>query len=97
MSQRLSTLEECQCKMHTSMGFETPEQVVYHLFLLRLWKTHGLGTAMPKEMKMMTMMRSKKNPSEDFSSLLFLALDAKGGEEDLSIYLDIFLLSQIVI
>jgi hypothetical protein len=29
MSQRLSTLEECQCEMHTSMGFETPEPVVY--------------------------------------------------------------------
>jgi hypothetical protein len=29
MSQRLSTLEECQHKMHTSMGFETPEPVVY--------------------------------------------------------------------
>jgi hypothetical protein len=29
MSQRLSTLEERQCEMHTSMGFETPEPVVY--------------------------------------------------------------------
>jgi hypothetical protein len=29
--------------------------------------------------------------------LLFLVLDAKGGEEDLSIYLAIFLFSRIVI
>jgi hypothetical protein len=29
MCQRLFTLEECQCEMHTSMGFETPELVVY--------------------------------------------------------------------
>jgi hypothetical protein len=29
MSQRLSTLEERQREMHTSMGFETPEPVVY--------------------------------------------------------------------
>jgi hypothetical protein len=29
MSQRLSTLEECQHEMHASMGFETPEPVVY--------------------------------------------------------------------
>jgi hypothetical protein len=29
MSQRLSTLEEGQREMHTSMGFETPEPTVY--------------------------------------------------------------------
>jgi hypothetical protein len=29
MSERLSTLEERQCEMSTSMGFETPEPVVY--------------------------------------------------------------------
>jgi hypothetical protein len=29
MSQRLSTLEERQREMCTSMGFETPESVVY--------------------------------------------------------------------
>jgi hypothetical protein len=29
MSQRLSTLEEHQREMHTSMGFETPKPVVY--------------------------------------------------------------------
>jgi hypothetical protein len=29
MSQRLSTLEECQREMRASMGFETPEPVVY--------------------------------------------------------------------
>jgi hypothetical protein len=29
MSQRLSTLEERQHEMHTSMGFETPEPVIY--------------------------------------------------------------------
>jgi hypothetical protein len=34
------------------------------------------------------MMRSKKNPSEDFAfPSLFLVFDAKGGEEDPSIYL----------
>jgi hypothetical protein len=32
MSQRLSTLEEHQREMHTSMGFETPETVVYSPF-----------------------------------------------------------------
>jgi hypothetical protein len=32
MSQRLSTLEERQHEMHTSMGFETPELVVYPPF-----------------------------------------------------------------
>jgi hypothetical protein len=63
MSQRLSTLEERQREMRTSMGFETPEPVVYHLFLLQLWKTCGLGTATPTEMKTMRLM---KTPSEDF-------------------------------
>jgi hypothetical protein len=29
MSQRLSTLEECQCEMRTSMCFETPKPIVY--------------------------------------------------------------------
>jgi hypothetical protein len=29
MSQRLSTLEERQREIHTSMGFETPEPVIY--------------------------------------------------------------------
>jgi hypothetical protein len=29
MSQRLSNIEERQHEMHTSMGFETPEVVVY--------------------------------------------------------------------
>jgi hypothetical protein len=29
MSQRLSILEERQREMHTSMGFETPEPVIY--------------------------------------------------------------------
>jgi hypothetical protein len=29
MSQRLSTIEELQCEIHASMGFETPESVVY--------------------------------------------------------------------
>jgi hypothetical protein len=29
MSQRLSTLEERQREIHTSMGFETPELVIY--------------------------------------------------------------------
>jgi hypothetical protein len=29
MSQRLSTLEERQCEVCASMGFETPEPVVY--------------------------------------------------------------------
>jgi hypothetical protein len=29
MSQRLSTLEERQCEMRASMGFETPEPIVY--------------------------------------------------------------------
>jgi hypothetical protein len=29
MSQRLSTLEECQREMRASMGFETPKPVIY--------------------------------------------------------------------
>jgi hypothetical protein len=29
MSQRLSHLGQCQREMHTSMGFETPELIVY--------------------------------------------------------------------
>jgi hypothetical protein len=29
MSQRLSTLEERQHEMHTFMGFETPEPIIY--------------------------------------------------------------------
>jgi hypothetical protein len=75
--------------MRTSMGFETPEPIVYPPFLLQLWKTHGRGTAKPevkttKKKKMTTTTRlKKKTPSEDivFSSL-FLMFYAKGGEED---------------
>jgi hypothetical protein len=29
MSQRLSTLKECQREVRASMGFETPEPIVY--------------------------------------------------------------------
>jgi hypothetical protein len=97
MNQRLSLLEERQREMHTYMGFETLEPIVYHLFLLQLWKTRGLSTTMPKEMMMMMMMmRSKKNLSEDFAfpSSLF-GVDAKGGE-DLYLF-SYFLISWIVI
>jgi hypothetical protein len=72
MSQRLSTLEERQHEMHTSMGFETPLWLSsIHLFLLQLWKTAGCGIATPTDktkMKMKTMMmtaRLRKNQSED--------------------------------
>jgi hypothetical protein len=78
MSQRLST--------HLWV-LKPLSQSSTHLFLLQLWKTRGLGTATPKEMMTTTMMRAMKTP---FFLLLFLVLDAKRGEEDISIYLAIF-------
>jgi hypothetical protein len=43
-----------------------PSQLSSHLFLLQLWQTRGLGTAMSKEMTTTTM-RLKKNLSEGFA------------------------------
>jgi hypothetical protein len=52
MSQRLSHLEERQREMHTSMGFETPEQVVYPTLPPLVVEDPWLGTATPKKMTM---------------------------------------------
>jgi hypothetical protein len=79
--------------MCTSMGFETPEPVVYHIFLLQLWKTHGRGTAtLEEKAKAMTMTILRKTLSAAAVFLLFLVFDAKGEEEDLSIICSYFFL-----
>jgi hypothetical protein len=75
MSQRLSTLEECQREVRASMGFETPEPVVYAPLppsvVEDLWAWY----------RKMMMMRLNKNLSEVTTlPSLFLVLDAKGGQ-----------------
>jgi hypothetical protein len=81
-------LEEHQREMHVSMGFETPEPVVYPPLPPLDVEDHGRGTATLEvktvKKKLMTTMRlKKKTPSEDIDfPSLFLVFDAKGGEED---------------
>jgi hypothetical protein len=95
MRQRLSHLEELstwrsvrvKCALPWVLRLSSLQSTL--LFLLPLWKTLGFGTAMPMTMvKTMTksMMRSKRSLSEDVAfPSLFLVLDAKEGEEVLSI------------
>jgi hypothetical protein len=81
MSQRLSHLEERQCEMSTSMGFETPPSPLSTLlFLLPLWKTLGFCTATLTTMMKMTMMKRSKRCLSEVTAFpsLFLVFDAKG-------------------
>jgi hypothetical protein len=79
MSQRLSTLEEPQREMCASMGFETPEPIIYPPLPppvvegLWAWYHNANGEDKDKMKTMMTMTRSRKNRSEDrrFSFCLF--------------------------
>jgi hypothetical protein len=73
----------------TNKSFYDEFSTAILLFLLPLWKTLGLGTAMSTTMvktMMKPLMRSKRSLSEDIGfPSSFLVLDVKGGEEVLSI------------